>query len=165
MKVKLTIGDGSSDGHGKSEVFVYDSNKTVEEIRQAYKDSCKLTGLSFNHNQDYTELKLDWQHPEYNDRKIATEYDSNTISKLAEKILLTYGIDVWEGFDKEYFEEDDIVYIDGVEHFIDLWLKFVRLSLPDLILDEASFKKSELSVIPTINSSELNVQFGYGIFS
>ena len=44
-KVKLVIGDWSGDGHGQSEEFVFETNKTVEEIGQAYKDSCKLTGL------------------------------------------------------------------------------------------------------------------------
>ena len=73
-RVKLTIGDWSQDGHNQYEEFVYESNKSVHEIRQAYKDSCKLTGISFNHNEDYTGLNLKWDHPEYNSRKIATEY-------------------------------------------------------------------------------------------
>lgn len=166
-KVKLSIGDWSQDGHNIYDVFVYDANKTVSEIRQAYKDSCKLTGLSFNHNQDYTELNLPWNHPESKKRKIATEYEDSTISKLAEEILLTHGIDVWEGFDRAVFEPTDVVHIDGAEHFIELWLKFVRLSLPDLVLEEASYKKSELKTIDAINgwwNNELNVQFGYGLF-
>lgn len=40
-KVKLSIGDWSQDGHNQSEDFVYEVNKTVSEIRQGYKDSCK----------------------------------------------------------------------------------------------------------------------------
>lgn len=163
-KVKITIGDWSEDGHSHYDVFVYESNKTVEEIRQAYKDSCKLTGISFNHNEDYTGLNVGYG----SERQIATEYDNPTISKLAEEIFLQHGIDVWEGLSKSAFTPDDVVYIDGDEHFIEILVKFIKLSLPDLILEEGSFKKSELSSIAAVNgwwNPELNCQFGYGLYS
>ncbi len=166
-KLKLTIGDWSEDGHNHYEVFVYESNKTVEEIQQAYKDSCKLTGLSFNGGEDYTGLELHWNHPEFEARKIAVKYQDSEISKLAEEILKAHGIDVWEGFDLTAFEEGENAPVDGVTHFIDLWLKFVKLSLPDLELEEASFKKSEVKDIPAINgwwNPNLNSSFGYGLY-
>lgn len=155
------IGDWSSDGHGKSDTVLLESNKTVREIQEAYKKSCKLTGLSFNHNDDYTGLKLPWNHPEAKERRIAVEYGDNTISKLAEEILLKHGIDVWDGFDKSVFTDDDVVYIDGPDHFIELWIKFVQLSLPDLVLEKVT------DDIPVINgwwNENLNVQFGYGLY-
>lgn len=163
-KVKLNIGDWSKDGHSQSESIIFNTNKSVEEIQQAYKASCKLTGLSFNHNEDYTELNLNWQHPEYDDRKIATEYESSEISKLAEEILLKHGIDVWEGYDMNvYNKKEDLAPIDGVDHFVELWIKFVKLSLPDLILERIEEKE----IIPSINgywNKNLNCQFGYGLF-
>jgi len=160
MKVKLTIGDWSQDGHNQYDEFVYESNKTVQEIRQAYKDSCKLTGLQFNINEDYTGLNLTWQHPEYNKRHICTEYEDSSVSDLAKEILKNHGIKLWEEG-----EED---YIESVEEFIDILIQFIKLSLPDLELKEASFKKSELKNIDPINSwwnDELNHQFGYGLFN
>lgn len=157
MKVRLTIGDWSGDGHSISEDFIYESNKSVEEIRQAYKNACKLTGLSFNHNDDYTGLNLGYG----TDRQIATEYEESTISKLALKILKKHGIELKsEDGSEEYF-------IDGSEDFVDILIKFIKLSLPDLKLKEASYKKSELKDIPAINgwwNKELNCQFGYGLF-
>ena len=167
IKVKLTIGDWSQDGHNQYDEFVYSSNKTVQEIQQAYKNSCKLTGLSFNHSEDYTGLNLTWDHPERNDRQIAVEYESYTISKLAESILLTHGIDVWEGYEDAYDKKEDMAPIDGEEHFITILLDFIKLSLPDLILEESSFKKSELRTMDAINgwwNTELNHQFGYGLY-
>jgi hypothetical protein len=151
-KVKLTIGDWSQDGHNQYEEFVYESNKSVKEIRQAYKDSCKLTGLSFNHNEDYTGLGLRNRNP----RQIATEYQEPNLSDLAKEILTEFEIDYTE-YEKE----------TGVENFTELLISFIKLSLPDLELEEASFKKSELKSIDAINGwweQELNVQFGYGLF-
>lgn len=166
-RVKLTIGDWSQDGHNQYEEFVYNSNKTIEEIRQAYKDSCKLTGISFNHNEDYTGLNLPWDHPETKDRKIAVEYESNTISKLAEKELLKHGLDIHKVIERGKTKENIGILPINEEEFIKILIAFIRLSLPDLTLEEASFKKSELKEIPAINgwwNKELNVQFGYGLF-
>ena len=163
MRVKLTIGDWSDDGHGKSKEIIYESNKSIEEIQQAYKDSCKLTGLQFNTNQDYTELGLRWDHPEYDARHIATDYEDNVISKLAEATLLKHGIDVWDGFDMKHFnKETDLVHIDGPQHFCDLLIKFIKLSLPDLELEE--IPNSIMSINGWWNEN-LNVQFGYGLFN
>lgn len=152
MKIKIPIGDWSCDGHCKSEDFVFISNKTVEQIRQAYKDSCKLTGLSFNHNQDYTGLNLGYG----TDRQIATEYGSFALSTLAQEILNKFKID--------YSDYEDEATADN---FVNLLINFIKLSLPDLILEEASFKKSELKSIPAVNgywNDQLNCQFGYGLF-
>jgi len=151
-KIRLTIGDWSQDGHNQYEEFVYESNKTVENIKQAYKNSCKLTGLSFNHNEDYTGLNIGYG----SERQIATEYGECEISDLAKEILDSFKIDY-----SDYEEEP------SVENFIELLINFIRLSLNDLELKEASFKKSELKNIEPVNgwwNDELNVQFGYGLF-
>jgi hypothetical protein len=57
-KFIILIGDWSSDGHGKSESFVLNGNYPVKMLRQAYKDSCKLTGVQFNHNYNYTGIRV-----------------------------------------------------------------------------------------------------------
>lgn len=152
-RVRITIGDWSEDGHGVSEQYVFDSNKSVREIRQAYKNSCKSTGLSFNHNQDYTGLNLGYG----SERQIATEYEDSSLSDLAKEILTKFGIDY-----ANYVEEPD------VDNFCDLLINFIKVSLPDLELEEAAFKKSELSNIDAVNgwwNDELNCQFGYGLFN
>ena len=46
---------------------------------------------------------------------------------------------------------------DGREHLL------IDKALNDLEFSEASFKKSELRNLPTINSGKLNHQFGYGV--
>ncbi len=151
-KVKITIGDWSQDGHEEYDEFVFDSNKTVHEIRQAYKDSCKLTGLQFNYNKNYTGLP---EHNSYGtDRHICTEYNENEITDLALNILKEHGIDI------------NVDKLD-IDVFLKLLIDFIKLSLPDLVLEEAAFKKSELREIPAVNgwwNDELNVGFGYGLY-
>lgn len=48
MVYKLVLGDWSKDGHKQSEDFLFDCNYDVHKIRQAYKDSCKKLGITFN---------------------------------------------------------------------------------------------------------------------
>lgn len=155
-RVRLTIGDWSEDGHGQSEDFIYNANKTVDEIRQGYKDSCLRTGVQFNHNENYTGLQ---QHSSYGtELHICTEYGDSFISDEARAVLTKSGIELGK-----YLEGDYI----GVEEFAELILDFIKISIPDLTWEEASFKKSELESIDPINgwwNDELNVQFGYGLF-
>ena len=58
MIYKLVLGDWSEDGHGISEDFLFECNYDVHKIRQAYKDSCRKLGVTFNYNEDYTGLGL-----------------------------------------------------------------------------------------------------------
>lgn len=161
-KFKIPVGDWSDDGHGKCEEYIVSCNYPVEEVQQAYKDSCKLTGISFNHNEDYTGLGLNRQHPEYEDRKIASEYGQYTISRLAEGILAKHGIDVWEGFDSEIIDKSgEKAYIDGSEHFIELLFAFIKLSLRGLKYEIVG---DDLPYLNGYWDPSLNVQFGYGLF-
>lgn len=154
-KFKISIGDWSEDGHNQYEEFVYSSNYPVDKLRQAYKDSCKLTGLQFNHNENYTGLK---DHSNYGTKRhICTEYQDDSISSLAKKILNEHGIDTHD------FEQDACA-----DNFVNLILDFIALSMPkDFDYQEEAFKKSELKKIDPLNgwwNPQLNVQFGYGIF-
>ena len=158
-KVKLTIGDWSQDGHNEFEMFVYEVNKPVEEIRQAYKDSCKKTGLQFNHNENYTGL-VEHSNYKYTETRICTEYEDDKIREEAIEILKSFDFDL-----SKYCNGD--FGFDDVEQFCELILDFIKLSLPDLTWKEASFKKSDLKTIEPINgwwNESLNVQFGYGLF-
>ena len=162
FKFKIPIGDWSKDGHNQCEIFDIEANHPVEEIRQAYKDSCKLTGISFNHNQDYTGLNLPYDHPESEDRQICTEYESGNISKLAEDILRKHGLDVRDGYDYYEKHQDEEVNIDGCEHFIEILMKFIKLSLPDM---EYKIVKNDVPFLNGFWNKDLNVQFGYGLFN
>lgn len=154
-KVKLSLGDWSSDGHCVSEDYVFLVNKTVSEIRQAYKDSCVLTGLQFNYNTNYSGLP---EHSKYGTPlHICTEYGESNISLIALEKLSLNGIKINEEWLKHISSDD----------FAILMMEFFKLSLPDLKYEEASYKKSELKDITPINgwwNNELNEGFGYGLY-
>lgn len=140
----LNIGDWSGDGHNKNVSVLINCNKSASEIRQAYKDSCKLTGISFNHNEDYTGvLKGQYGSP----FQICTEYEEYKVSNEAIEKLSSFGIEVLE---EGYM---------NVNSFVDLWFDFVKLSLPTL-----QWEKFEVENINGFWNKELNCQFGYGLF-
>jgi hypothetical protein len=160
-KMYLVLGDWSNDGHGKYDKVLVESNKTVREIQDAYKASCKLTGVSFNHNDDFTGRTRDYR--EAHKYHIATDYERGfDVTDEAKQALKDAGFDVEKHFafgmdqDGEQIEDNDVI-------FLYLWTEFVKLSLPDLIINKIPEDES----IPVINgywNGNLNVQFGYGLY-
>lgn len=148
--MKLNVGDWSDDGHGKTKEIVYLVNYDTGCVQEAYKASCLLTGVQFNHNEDFTGGLCkgydSW-------RQIYTEYECDGISFSAREVLSKFIPNL-----------DDILgegecYLD-TSTFSTLWWEFVKLSLPDLTYEGVS--------IDNINGywdDNLNVQFGYGLFN
>jgi len=156
MLMKLVLGDWSDDGHGKSREVVYDVNHTLEDVQEAYKQSCKTTGVSFNHNDDFTGVER--KYPEDKLYRICTDYEDSYISEEAFNELRKY---IDEDTLYKYIGEPDEDGDRWVDDFEGLWWEFVKISLPDLCY------KEEKNKIPAINGwwGDLNVQFGYGLFS
>lgn len=140
-KFKIYLGDPSDDGHGKFDFFIIESNKTTKEIEQAYTQSCELTGLTFTENSPIivNGKEIDWQDPEYDDRRICVEYESYNPSDLAWSILNEHGIEKQECYK---------------ESFVHLFLKFIKLSLKDL---EYSILNDKIEELP--------LDIGYGLYS
>ena len=163
FKFKIPIGDWSADGHGKCEELVINCNYPVEAVQQAYKDSCQLTGVSFDHT-DYR--GRDWR--EADKYQVATGYLDCRITPEVEAIFREHGIEVRENdeYYGEYENEEDQedredVEIDGVNHFLELLMTFIKLSLPNLQYEVVN------DGLPYLNgywNDALNVQFGYGLF-
>ena len=153
-KMYLVLGDWSEDGHNQSDKILVEVNKTVEEVQNAYKASCKLTGISFNNGEDYTESGRNYKSA--GRFHVAVEYED---SKLTPDVL-----DVLEKFKchKEIVENYNEEAYEG--NYIALWFWFVSLSLPNLnykILNEGDG-------IPCINGywdKNLNAGLGYGLYT
>ena len=154
MIYKLELGDWSEDGHKISESFLFDCNYDIHKIRQAYKDSCKKLGVTFNYNEDYTGLGLGYR----SERLIWTEYQEASMSETAFEILDNAGC--FE--DIEYRKSDDGYYLNGSKDSARLIMKFISLSMPN----DFRYKFVQEPQIESINSwnDELNQQFGYGLF-
>ena len=151
MLMTLVTGDWSGDGHEKSDRNTFNVNHTLIEVQEAYKASCRLTGVSFNNDQDdFTGVERDRE-----DRKnyqIGTEYGDTRMSEQAYEILKEH----IPGLDEFLNIYDEVRYIDD---FDEIWWRFVKISLPDLVYTEYK------TFIPDINiGGELNTQFGYGFY-
>lgn len=154
MIYKLELGDWSGDGHKISESFLFDCNYDIHKIRQAYKDSCKKLGITFNYNEDYTGLGLGYG----SERQVWTEYREPSISETAFDILNEAGC--LDGIDS--YKEDDAYYIEDTQDCAKLIMKFIALSMPE----DFRYKLTQNPKVESINSwnEELNQQFGYGLF-
>lgn len=158
MLYKLVLGDWSKDGHNISKDFIFDCNHDVSEIRQAYKDSCKKLGVTFNHNEDYTGLGITYG----DERMVWTEYEENDMSETAFKIMYEAGC--FDGIPYEKHEEygETKYYIKELKDCAMLIMNFIALSMPE----DFTYKPVNMKITP-INgwwNPELNEQFGYGLF-
>lgn len=154
-KVKISIGDWSKDGHGKYDIFVFNTNKAVKEIQEAYLKSQKLLRLRFNSNEKID--GIDVGHPEWDVRGVCENYGDYHLNDFNKKILEDHGINIPDS------------YLDWMseEEFVSLMIDVIKISLPDLEMEEASYKRSELDSIKPINAwwCDLNVGWGYGLYN
>ena len=163
-KMYLVLGDWSDDGHGKHDKVLLQSNISVNEIQNAYKASCKLTGVSFNDNDDYTESNRSWE--DRGEYQVCVEYENNTLSDTVFKVLTKFGLTkkLLNSFGTEDMmgEDDEICLYE--ESYVNLWIWFVKLSLPKDAVIEKVDVKDEIPVINGYWNKNLNVQFGYGLY-
>lgn len=145
-KMYLVLGDWSDDGHGKYEKILMESNLSVLEVQEAYKKACEITGIEFNHNEDYTKRNRDWKKRA--DYQVCVDYEDSELKPKVKKILIKYGIKV---------------DMDNENWFTDLWIDFVKIARPDLELKRAD-KTKDFPVINGYWNKNLNVGFGYGLF-
>lgn len=166
-KMYLVLGDWSDDGHGKHDKILLESNVSVKDIQKAYKASCRSTGVSFNGNEDFTEVDRGWE--EKGKYHIACEYEDGVLSKFVFDILAKHGLTrkMLEEWDTETLHDDDDPE-DGfglfTETYIQLWIWFVKLNLPSSAVIKVVDVKDEIPVINGYWNKNLNVQFGYGLY-
>jgi hypothetical protein len=99
---KSTIGDYSDDGHGKTDTFVFKTNKTKEQLDKIHK-SCN-TKLGFRIGE------------------IASDYEDNSIPRKIAKILLDQGFNLNQYI--EYDEEEN--YTVDIDTLPQLWLSILK---------------------------------------
>lgn len=140
-KFKIELGDWSDDGHGKTEVYMLESDLTVAETREAYIRSINFTGIEFQ-------------------KEIANAYDDNTLSEIVYLNFKEHGFDFTKHEDEEEYEE---IYICP-DFYVEMLIWFIKLSAPEstikVIDDEIPCFNGFWNKDPRINS-----HFGYGLFS
>lgn len=161
-EMMFTIGDWSDDGHGKTSEFVFRTNVTIEEVRQAYLASCSLTKISFGPKKPGDGIE----------HTICSEYEDGYISFNALKVLISHGLSCLseEDYQNDIPFPDECFFTDSydkngqyvdVDSFSKLLMWFIKLSLPEL---EYEVSKT----IPSVNGywdKDLNQMWGYGLFN
>lgn len=155
---KVPVGDWSKDGHNESKDYYVMCSHTVEEMQQAYRDTCKKIGLQMHHTDNYTDIPETVKHRSW--RMLLTEYEQNEIDYEAIKILEEHGFD-FDGIDGESDEEDEdslaTAYFDSKDVFR-LFMWFISYSLEN-------FEYEEVKAEAIIGYwGKLNHQIGYGVF-
>lgn len=165
MRFSITIGSDCS-GHGKHDVFVLESNHSLLDMVDAYKNTCKLIGLQISGGEDYTGV---------GGSQLCSEYQECTASKQDYDQFLKFGIDLQQ-YSTDIVDTkslDRYVYLNNPQLFMDLVIDFIKLSLPSLTCEEAYFKNSELNkydaygnalIEEITNRRDIDIQFGYGIY-
>lgn len=158
----LVLGDWSDDGHGKHDKVLLESNVGVNAIQNAYKHSCKLTGVSFDH--DNGDDHRSWEDSEK--YQICTEYENAVISQESFDVLAKFGLTkkILKSFDVDGMMSDVDDHCLYQESYINLWIWFVKLSLPKDTVLQVVPEKDNIPVINGYWNENLNVQFGYGLY-
>ena len=155
----LVLGDESHDGHGQCEKVLLNSEKSVDDVRLAYKAACLLTGVEFDHQvPSYTGLARDFR--EQLEFSVATEYEMSWVPAAAVEVLKKHGLDdELKTWDWCVFNKKGNLDLDA-DNYVKLWIWFVHLADPDLKLTRVN------DTTPEINDDrDLRVQFGYGLYT
>ena len=170
-KVVVTLGDWSDDGHGKYDKIELYISCTVKEMQEAYKASCKKTGISFNINEDYTERN---KYPAYGQAyQVCTDYEQNSISNEVRKTLTkfdcpwdTFEIDGMDDISESDYENEEYNdkngYLDN-HSFIKLLMWFISLSIENFEWRFPS-KGEQPEYFNGWWDDNLNIQLGYGLY-
>ncbi|MGG2091331.1 hypothetical protein AB1283_01015 [Bacillus sp. S13(2024)] len=158
---KVPVGDWSEDGHNQSKDFYVYCNYPVEQMRQAYKDTCKKIGLQMNHNTNYIGIEIrgfrSWRY-------LLTEYEESSICEDAVEILLEHGFE-FDGIDGDRDENNKFVLQKAAfseEGVLNLFMWFISYSMPE----DFEWEQVTFNAEPIVGywCDGLNHQIGYGVF-
>lgn len=146
-KFYVTIGDWSNDGHGKYDKYLVEANKSIPDIRDAYKAAVKACGVTFDKGYGDDRTHGTEILARYQDRSITAE-----VAEKLRGIGVTFNeldTDASGGF---YFSPQTAA---------ELFMQMAKTQLPGL---EYKFIEDE---IPSINgywAEGFNYGFGYGCY-
>lgn len=159
-KVKLPIGDWSDDGHGECDYYLLNTTHSAEQMRRAYYESEKKTGLTFRYRYNDNPARY---------KSICTEYEESYINEDQIEGLIKAGFDfeILDLYGEEIPTLDnmtyDMIYIGDSEQIAKMILWFIGLSLRDF---EYEFVKDDgYETLTQYGAGNFSHQFGYGVFN
>lgn len=140
---KLEMGDWSDDGHGKTKTAVFETNVSVEYLREMY----------FTNKEVYGDI-LEYYCSEYGEYTISTE----DIEEIEES-----GIIISDKM-KEDARENGEAYVDA-DDMIDWFIQFMKLGNPSLELNQITQPKMPTFHFYGYDEKQRHISFfGYGTF-
>ena len=129
--ITFTLGDPSGDGHGHYVVFHMQSNYSVKDITDAYNKATKILGFDFIKTR-------------------CVKYQESYIKPTYASILVKYGI-----LNKISLEDTDFYGVskgtyyvdDGVDEYVDIFIKIIKLILKDFILEYRNLHEDSLDIL------------------
>lgn len=129
--ITFTLGDPSGDGHGHYVVFHMESNYSVKDITDAYNKATEILGFDFI-------------------KTCCVDYQDFYIKPIYASILVNHGI-----LNKISLEDTDFYSISkgsycvdsGVEEYINIFIKIIKLVLKDFTLEYRDLQEDSLSIL------------------
>lgn len=129
--ITFTLGDPSGDGHGHYVVFHMQSNYSVKDITDAYNKATEILGFDFI-------------------KTCCVKYQESYIKPTYASILVKYGI-----LNKISLEDTDFYGVskgtyyvdDGVDEYVDIFIKIIKLILKDFILKYRNLHEDSLDIL------------------
>lgn len=141
-KFKLELGDWSDDGHGKTKVFFFESNLTVEDLREIFFTNKEVYG-------DFLE-------------KYCSDYQDSVMTLEEIEAIELIGIQVSDYIKKEALQEGSL-FID-TNTMIDWFVQFMKLGNPSLILNAVDEGVPSFHFYGRDSKNRHISSFGYGLF-
>lgn len=140
----IVIGDWSCDGHNQSDKFTFECNAEEANIKKAYLQAVKKSGISLHNDHGKTKSKA---------RAICCDYEDSSLDEEAVEQLKGIGVD----FAEVHLEDGTI----GPEDVARLFFDMVKTQIP-------GFEYKLIENPKTINggwSKDFNHSFGYGCYN
>jgi hypothetical protein len=138
----LPIGDWSDDGHGQCDYYHVESNKPIEDIREAHFKIKEATGIDIH--------------------SIANEYEENMVYEDNPIIAYLKSKGVEPG---ELFENDGNDYYADSDGMARLWMMLLQDADPTLKLEMVPEQKIPMLAFYGFDEKKRHIDFvGYGTF-
>lgn len=128
--ITFTLGDSSGDGN--CVVFHMESNYSVQDITNAYNKATKILGFDFI-------------------KTCCVEYGDHYIKNLYTPILIKFNIiNKTENLEiKDFYGIPKGTYYvdDGVDEYVDIFIKIIKLVLKDFTLEYRDLHEDSLSIL------------------
>ena len=129
--ITFTLGDPSGDGHVHYVVFHMQRNYSVKDITDAYNKATEILGFDFI-------------------KTCCVESQESYIKPTYASILVKYGI-----LNKISLEDTDFYGVskgtyyvdDGVDEYVDIFIKIIKLILKDFILKYRNLHEDSLDIL------------------